>query len=200
MTSTADRGWEGAATDFSPRLSFRPCACILFSKHPEPEAESSEPITTGPSEGEVTGGGKLLGFSPSADPLPEWVDPEALLGSPAASCPIEASPTSRREGWGGQGMSTAVGPVEDMERSSPLGTSQRSPAMSPRGQPHIDSSGAWGTGDASLETCDWEAESPSLECTGDRGEELKERHPKSETRAWVNGDRRRRQRRRCRQP
>jgi hypothetical protein len=142
MTSTAERGWEGAVVDCSPRLSSCPCACVLFSKHPEPEAESSEPIRTGPSEGEVTGGGRLLGFSPSAALLPEWAGLEAMLGSPAASCPVEASPTSQQEGWGRQGMPTPVGPAEDMERSSPLGTSQRSPAMSPRGQPRIDSSGA----------------------------------------------------------
>jgi hypothetical protein len=71
-----------------------PCACVLFSKHPEPEAESSEPIRTGLSEGEVTGGGKLLGFSPSVAPLLEWAGPEAMLGSPTATCPVEASPSS----------------------------------------------------------------------------------------------------------
>jgi hypothetical protein len=62
-------------------------------------------------------------------------------------------------------MSTAVGLAEDMERSSLLNMSQWSPTMSPQRQPHIDSSGVWGTGDASMETCDWEAEGPSLECT-----------------------------------
>jgi hypothetical protein len=92
MISTAERGWEGAAADCPSRLSSCPWTCVLFSKHSKPE--SSEPIRTGPSEREVTGGGKLLGFSPSAAPLLEWAGPEAMLGSPTATCPVEASPTS----------------------------------------------------------------------------------------------------------
>jgi hypothetical protein len=142
MTSTAERGWEGAAADCPPRLSSHPCACILFNKHPKLAAKSSEPIRTGPGEGEVTGGGKLLGFSPSAAPLPEWTGLEAMLGSPATSFLVEASSTTWWEGRGGQGMSITVGPTKDMERSSLLGMSQRFPAMSPHGQPRIDSSGA----------------------------------------------------------